>query len=80
LDVDLRDNACHSFANYSIRNASSKIGRSSRLRQAPGRLRWLAQNVASGKANVGPPKKVVGRRGGRQEVVEAPAEIVARPR
>ena len=40
-----------------------------------GKLRWLVQNVASGKANVDPPKKVVGRRGGRQEVVEAPAPV-----
>jgi lipoprotein-anchoring transpeptidase ErfK/SrfK len=41
-----------------------------------GKLRWLASNVASGKANVDPPKKVVGRRGSRQpEVVEAPAPV-----
>jgi L,D-transpeptidase catalytic domain len=40
-----------------------------------GKLRWLVQNVASGKANVDPPKKVVGRRGGRQEVVEGPAPV-----
>jgi lipoprotein-anchoring transpeptidase ErfK/SrfK len=40
-----------------------------------GKLHWLVQNVASGKANVDPPKKVVGRRGARQEVVEAPAPV-----
>ena len=40
-----------------------------------GKLRWLVSNVASGKANVDPPKKVVGRRGGRQEVAEAPAPV-----
>jgi lipoprotein-anchoring transpeptidase ErfK/SrfK len=42
-----------------------------------GKLHWMVQNVASGKANVDPPKKVVGRRGGRQEVVEAPAAPVS---
>jgi L,D-transpeptidase catalytic domain len=40
-----------------------------------GKLRWLVSNVASGRANVDPPKKVVGRRGARQEVVEAPAPV-----
>jgi lipoprotein-anchoring transpeptidase ErfK/SrfK len=41
-----------------------------------GKLHWLVQNVASGKATVDPPKKVAGRRGGaRQEVVEAPAPV-----
>jgi hypothetical protein len=35
----------------------------------------MVQNVASGKAVVDPPKKVVGRRGSRQEVVEAPAPV-----
>jgi hypothetical protein len=40
-----------------------------------GKLHWMVQNVASGKATVDPPKKVVGRRGSRQEVVEAPASV-----
>jgi L,D-transpeptidase catalytic domain len=40
-----------------------------------GKLHWMVQNVASGKAVVDPPKKVVGRRGSRQEVVEAPAPV-----
>jgi L,D-transpeptidase catalytic domain len=40
-----------------------------------GKLHWLVSNVASGKATVEPPKKVVGRRGSRQEVVEAPAPV-----
>jgi lipoprotein-anchoring transpeptidase ErfK/SrfK len=41
-----------------------------------GKLHWLVQNVASGKSTVEPPKKVVGRRGARQEVVaEAPAPV-----
>jgi hypothetical protein len=41
-----------------------------------GKLHWMVQNVASGKANVDPPKRVVGRRGSRQpEVVEAPAPV-----
>jgi hypothetical protein len=41
-----------------------------------GKLHWLVQNVASGKSTVDPPKKVVGRRGARQEVVaEAPAPV-----
>jgi L,D-transpeptidase catalytic domain len=40
-----------------------------------GKLRWLVSNVASGKSTVEPPKKVVGRRGARQEVVEAPAPV-----
>ena len=40
-----------------------------------GKLHWLVSNVASGKSTVEPPKKVVGRRGSRQEVVEAPAPV-----
>ncbi len=40
-----------------------------------GKLHWMVQNVASGKSTVEPPKRVVGRRGARQEVVEAPAPV-----
>ncbi len=43
-----------------------------------GKLRWLVSNVASGRSIVEPPKKVVGRRGSRQEpVVEAAAPVSA---